>query len=53
MPVNSRSGRPYPLNPNKETAMKGFPKAMLAAAVALAMAGAAYAADMKVNLTGD
>jgi hypothetical protein len=33
--------------------MEGFTKLALAAAVTLAMAGAAYAADMKVNLTGD
>jgi CHRD domain len=53
MPVYSRHGRLYPLNPNKETAMKRFPQATLAAAVALAMAGAVYAADMKVSLAGD
>ncbi len=36
--------------------MKGFPKAMwqpLAAAVALAVAGVAFAADVKVTLAGD
>ena len=33
--------------------MEGFTKLTLAAAVTLAMAGAAYAADMKVTLAGD
>ena len=33
--------------------MRAFPKAALAAALTLAMAGAAYAADMKVSLAGD
>ena len=33
--------------------MEGFTKLALAAAVTLAMAGAAYAADMKVTLAGD